>query len=62
MINIRFSGVREEQVQKAATQVAAFIRRHKWAGNIELLGPTPAPLKYFQLKMPILLFRRRKVM
>jgi len=44
MVNIRFSGVREEQVQKAATQVAAFIRRHKWAGNIELLGPTPAPL------------------
>ena len=44
MVNIRFSGVREEQVQKTATQVAGFIRHHKWAGSIELLGPTPAPL------------------
>ncbi|MGD9947887.1 MAG: primosomal protein N' [Desulfobulbus sp.] len=44
MVNIRFSGLREEQVQKAASRVAEFIRGHKWASVIDLLGPSPAPL------------------
>ena len=44
MVNIRFSGLREQQVQEAATQVAAFIGRHKWAGVIDVLGPAPSPL------------------
>ncbi|MDD2464736.1 MAG: primosomal protein N' [Desulfobulbus sp.] len=44
LVNLRFSATREEQVQKAAAQVAEFIRRHKWASAIDLLGPTPAPL------------------
>nr|WP_320013240.1 primosomal protein N' [uncultured Desulfobulbus sp.] len=44
LVNIRFSGVREQQVQQAAQQVAGFIRAHKWASSMDLLGPTPAPL------------------
>nr|WP_275889079.1 primosomal protein N' [Desulfobulbus rhabdoformis] len=44
LVNIRFSGAREQQVQQAAQQVAGFIRNHKWASSLELLGPTPAPL------------------
>nr|WP_321468107.1 primosomal protein N' [uncultured Desulfobulbus sp.] len=44
MVNIRFSGPKEEQVQKAASQVAGFLRRHRWAKMMDLLGPAPAPL------------------
>ncbi|MGE4560392.1 MAG: primosomal protein N', partial [Desulfobulbus sp.] len=44
MVNIRFSGAREEQVEKAALRVAEFVRGYKWANNIDLLGPSPAPL------------------
>lgn len=44
LVNIRFSGAGEDRVQKAATQVADFVRRHKWAKTIDLLGPSPSPL------------------
>lgn len=45
LVNIRFSGTREDQVQAAAQRTAAFLR--SVAGDldrIEILGPSPAPL------------------
>ncbi|MBM9537146.1 replication restart helicase PriA [Desulfobulbus alkaliphilus] len=44
LINIRFSGVDEEQVQKAAANVAAFLRETGEGGAVEILGPSPSPL------------------
>lgn len=44
MVNIRFSGMDEQQVKSAAAQVAAFLRDHHWRKRVDLLGPVPAPL------------------
>ena len=45
LVNLRFSGVREEQVQEAAQRTAAFLRAAAGErSRIEILGPSPAPL------------------
>ncbi|MBV5317027.1 MAG: primosomal protein N', partial [Desulfobulbaceae bacterium] len=44
LVNIRFSGIKELQVQTAAEAVAAFLQNHKWAKRVDILGPAPAPL------------------
>jgi len=44
LVNVRFSGRSEEQVQRAAALVAGFLRRHPLAHQAEVLGPSPAPL------------------
>ena len=44
-MNLRFSGVREEQVQEAAQRTAAFLRAAAGErSRTEILGPSPAPL------------------
>ena len=44
LINIRFSGLKEERVEQAAGLVAGFLRRHPQANRVEILGPSPSPL------------------
>ena len=44
LVNIRFSGIKELQVQTAATAVAAFLHGHKWGNKVDILGPSPSPL------------------
>lgn len=44
LINIRFSGVDEAQVQSAAARVAAFLRKSGEGDAVEVLGPSPSPL------------------
>jgi primosomal protein N' (replication factor Y) len=44
LVNIRFSGVRELQVQTVAETIAAFLRNHPWGPQVDILGPSPAPL------------------
>ena len=44
LINIRFSGPREDRVQIAARQVAEFLRERANGQGVEILGPSPAPL------------------
>ena len=44
LINIRFSGVDENQVQKGAADVAAFLRATGRGDAVDILGPSPAPL------------------
>lgn len=44
LVNIRLSGLKAEQVEKAAVDVAAFLRQRYRTGQMEILGPTPSPL------------------
>jgi primosomal protein N' (replication factor Y) len=44
LINIRFSGGNEQQVQATAEGVADFFRGHQWHAQVDILGPSPAPL------------------
>lgn len=44
LVNIRFSGLKEERVEQAAGLVAGFLRHHPWANRVEILGPSPSPL------------------
>ena len=44
LVNIRFSGKREERVAAAANKVASFLRRTAGSADIDVLGPAPAPL------------------
>jgi len=44
LVNIRFSGVKELQVQTTAETVAAYLHGHEWGNRAEILGPSPAPL------------------
>ncbi len=44
LVNIRFSGRKEERVERAAIQVGRFLHEHPLAGRGEILGPSPAPL------------------
>lgn len=44
LVNIRFSGLKEEQVEQAAGLVAGFLCRHPQANRVEILGPSPSPL------------------
>ncbi|HHB75674.1 MAG TPA: primosomal protein N' [Desulfobulbus sp.] len=44
LVNLRFSGTAEAQVQEAANRVAAFCRSHLPVKEGEVLGPAPAPL------------------
>ncbi len=44
LVNIRFSGVKEQQVQTVAETIAAFLRNHQWGPQVDILGPSPAPL------------------
>ena len=44
LVNIRFSGIDEGKVQAAAEAVRAFLLQHPWAGQVDILGPAPAPL------------------
>ncbi|MCI5140094.1 MAG: primosomal protein N', partial [Candidatus Electrothrix sp. AR1] len=43
LINIRFSGEKEEEVAKAARQIADFLRNIK-GKSVDIMGPVPAPL------------------
>ncbi len=44
LVNIRFSGIQELQVQNAAETVSAFLHAHKWGHQVDILGPAPSPL------------------
>jgi primosomal protein N' (replication factor Y) len=44
LINIRFSGRNERQVQATAEGVADFFHGHQWSNKVDILGPSPAPL------------------
>ena len=44
LVNIRFSGLKEERVEQAAGLVADFLRRRQWTNQVDILGPSPAPL------------------
>ena len=44
LINLRFSGENEHQVQKAAQQIAKIARTVSKKNSVTLLGPAPAPL------------------
>lgn len=44
LVNIRFSGLKEERVEQAAGLVAGFLCRHPQANRVEILGPSPSPL------------------
>ncbi len=44
LVNVRFSGPREERVQTAARQVAEFLHERGSRRGVEILGPSPAPL------------------
>lgn len=44
LVNIRFSGLKEERVEQTAGLVAGFLRRHPRANRVEILGPSPSPL------------------
>jgi primosomal protein N' (replication factor Y) len=44
LVNIRFSGVKEEQVKAAAQAIAAFLHGRTWGEQVDILGPAPAPL------------------
>jgi primosomal protein N' (replication factor Y) len=44
LVNIRFSGLKEERVEQAAGLVAGFLRHHPRANRVEILGPSPSPL------------------
>ena len=44
LVNIRFSGLQEKQVEQAATQAAEFLRRRWQTARLEILGPSPSPL------------------
>jgi primosomal protein N' (replication factor Y) len=44
LVNIRFSGVKEEQVKSAAQAIAAFLHGRTWGEQVDILGPAPAPL------------------
>jgi primosomal protein N' (replication factor Y) len=44
LVNIRFSGLRENQVKQAAVQVTTFLKARVKKKTIEILGPAPAPL------------------
>jgi primosomal protein N' (replication factor Y) len=44
LVNIRFSGIKESQVQVTATAVTTFLHGHKWGNKVDILGPSPAPL------------------
>ncbi|QQG67024.1 primosomal protein N' [Desulfobulbus oligotrophicus] len=44
LVNIRFSGLREKQVEEAARQSASFLRQQHQHGQVEILGPSPSPL------------------
>lgn len=43
LVNIRLSGLKAEQVEKAASNVATFLQQYR-SGQVEILGPTPSPL------------------
>jgi primosomal protein N' (replication factor Y) len=44
LVNIRFSGLKEERVEQAAGLVAGFLHRHPQANRVEIMGPSPSPL------------------
>jgi primosomal protein N' (replication factor Y) len=44
LVNIRLSGIRENQVQQVATMVAEFLKARSLNKKIEILGPAPTPL------------------
>jgi primosomal protein N' (replication factor Y) len=44
LVNIRFSGVDEEQVRTAAANVASLLHAAGKGDAVEILGPSPAPL------------------
>jgi primosomal protein N' (replication factor Y) len=44
LVNIRFSGLKEERVEQTAGLVADFLRRRQWPNQVDILGPSPAPL------------------
>lgn len=44
LVNIRFSGLQEKQVEQAAMQVADFLRRRSQTAQLKILGPSPSPL------------------
>ena len=44
LVNIRFSGLKEQQVAQAAGRVAEFLRRQYGNNQVDVLGPSPAPL------------------
>lgn len=44
LVNIRLSGLNAEQVERAAAEVARFVRQQHRSGQMEILGPTPSPL------------------
>ncbi len=44
LVNVKFSGDREELVSQAALECAALARKSKNAASVEILGPAPAPL------------------
>lgn len=48
LVNIGFSGSREEQVRQAANSVSQFLTTQVGAGKIEVLGPAPAPLFFLR--------------
>ncbi|MBU0682119.1 MAG: primosomal protein N' [Proteobacteria bacterium] len=44
LINVKFSGEKDELVRQAALECAAIARKSKNAASVEILGPAPAPL------------------
>ena len=44
LVNVRFSGVVESQVRKAAARAATFLRERAAHVDVQVLGPAPSPL------------------
>ena len=44
LVNVKFSGEQEEQVAACAHKTAAFLRSVSKDGQVDILGPAPAPL------------------
>jgi primosomal protein N' (replication factor Y) len=44
LVNVKFSGEKDELVRQAALECAALARKSKNAAIVEILGPAPAPL------------------
>ncbi|HHD62802.1 MAG TPA: primosomal protein N' [Desulfobulbaceae bacterium] len=48
LVNVRFSGLRNHQVEEAAAKVTGFLKARVKNKTIEILGPAPAPLAFLR--------------
>lgn len=44
LVNIKFSGIKEQQVRETAVATGAFLQELNTSNQVEILGPSPSPL------------------